>query len=117
MAKINLLIQWLLIFGSQFVRGGEVEVAAKESANKKQTQRIFINPRVGVNYIDPVLHHYYTVVVDEEDLLFVKKLVHMEHASRRVHVHLVGAMAKYKSLVMELGYRYVELALDHTPDP
>lgn len=41
----------------------------------------------------------------------------MEHASRRVHVHLVGAMAKYKSLVMELGYRYVELALDHTPDP
>lgn len=117
MKKLNFLINWLLIFGSQFICGGEIEVAAKESANKKQTQRIYINPRTGVNRIDPKLHHYYTVVVNEEDLLFVKKLVHVNHACRRVHVHLIGSMIKYKSLVMEWGYRYVELALDHTPDP
>lgn len=41
----------------------------------------------------------------------------MENACKRIHVHLVGPMIKYKSLVMELGYRYVELALNHTPDP
>lgn len=117
MAKLNLIFQWLLIFGSQFICGGEAEVVATKSANKKQTQRIYINPQKGVNYIDPVLHHYYTVVVNEEDLLFVKKLVHVDYACRRVHVHLVGSMTKYKSLVMELGYRYVELALDYTPDP
>lgn len=115
--NINFVIQWLLVFGNQFLCGGEIEVAAKKSVNKRQTQRIYINPQIGVNRIDPALHHYYTVVVDEEDLLFVKKLVHMEHACRRIHVHLVGSMAKYKSLVMELGYRYVELAIDNTPDP
>ena len=117
MTKINLLIQWLLIFGSQFICGGEIEVAATKSANKKQTQRIFINPRKGVNRIDPKLYHYYTVVVNEEDLLFAKKMVHMENACKRIHVHLVGSMVKYKSLVMEWGYRYIELALDHTPNP
>lgn len=117
MAKINLLVHWLLVFGSQFLCGGEVKVVAKKSVEKKQTQWIYIDPRKGINKIDPTLHHYYTVVVSEEDLLFVKKLVHVDHACRRVHVHLVGSMAKYKNLVMELGYRYVELALDHTPDP